>query len=206
MKIPTRFFARVQDLAIQHKAKIWNEAELVTELLTVVDNDARRRDEVRTPLFDEETQHHLFLRDVALWRGADKKFRLIDQQPPDSVAQARAFVSTHTDGMVCCFCRLAEKQVELVKMGHAHIHRQCRRAWFRWVRAAIRENPLGKPHWSDVLGIDRRTAGTKEINAAYKRAAQKAHPDKRGGSAERMQQLNQARDEALASPQARESA
>jgi curved DNA-binding protein CbpA len=54
-----------------------------------------------------------------------------------------------------------------------------------------------------VLGIDRRSAGAAEIKTAYKRAAQKAHPDKKGGSNQKMKELNHARDEALASAQAR---
>lgn len=191
----------LQNLAIRYKAKIWVEADLIAAV-----GGNQVQEAFRYALHDSQVQRDLFLRDVALWRGADKKFRLIDQQPPDSIEQAGAFVSTRTDGSVCCFCRLADQEVELVNLGHARIHPQCRRAWFRWVRVAIRQKPASAPHWSEVLGIDRRTAGRKEITAAYKRAAQKAHPDKKGGSAERMQQLNWARDEALASPQAQESA
>lgn len=182
---------RIQDLAIRHKAKIWSEADL----LEAVGEEAQRT------LNDAQAQRELFLRDVALWRGFDKKFRIIDQQPPDSKAQAKSFVQTRSDGRVCSFCRLADEPIEFVGLGPYFIHPQCRRAWFRWVRAAIRDNLDQSAHWSEVLGIDRRTAGAAEIKAAYKRAAQKAHPDK-GGSATAMQQLNQARNEALASPQA----
>lgn len=184
---------RIQGLAIQHKASIWCEADLMAAL---------GGESARQTLYDAGARRELYLRDVALWRGANKKWRLIDQQPPDSGEQAALFLSTKTDGLVCSFCRLDDEQVEFLKHGHYFLHPMCRRAWFRWVRAAIRQPRIEVPHWSEVLGIDRRTASKKEITAAYKRAAQRAHPDKKGGSTEIMTQLNQARDEALASPQA----
>jgi curved DNA-binding protein CbpA len=40
------------------------------------------------------------------------------------------------------------------------------------------------------------TASRDDINTAYRRLASEAHPDK-GGSAERMAEINRARDEAL---------
>jgi hypothetical protein len=54
--------------------------------------------------------------------------------------------------------------------------------------------PAGK-QWHEVLGVE-PTASRDDINAAYRRLASEAHPDK-GGSAERMAEVNRARDEAL---------
>lgn len=186
---------RIQGMAIEHKASIWGEAELLSKL------DHQNPDSVRPFLYRKDVQNELYLRDVALWRGANKKWRLVDQQPPDSKEQAFTFVTTKTDGHVCAFCRLEDEQVELLKHGSYFLHAMCRRAWFRWTRAALRQRRVEAAHWSDVLQIDRRTASKKEITAAYKRAAQKAHPDK-GGSTEQMTELNRARDAALASAQA----
>lgn len=53
-----------------------------------------------------------------------------------------------------------------------------------------------------TLGID-RNADAETIKAAYRRAAQAAHPDREGGSQERMQAINEAY-RVLSDPQARE--
>lgn len=57
--------------------------------------------------------------------------------------------------------------------------------------------PSGRRDWWTVLGLD-ATASADEIRDAYRRQASAAHPDKPGGSAERMAELNRARDEGLA--------
>jgi hypothetical protein len=49
--------------------------------------------------------------------------------------------------------------------------------------------------WHEVLGVA-RTASLKEIHAAYKQRATKAHPDL-GGSKDAMTELNAAREDAL---------
>lgn len=54
--------------------------------------------------------------------------------------------------------------------------------------------PAGK-QWHELLGVA-PTASRDDINTAYRRLASEAHPDK-GGSAERMAEINKARDEAL---------
>lgn len=55
--------------------------------------------------------------------------------------------------------------------------------------------PAGKQWW-DVLGVPH--GATKDaIQAAYRKLASEAHPDK-GGTAERMAEINRARDEGLA--------
>jgi hypothetical protein len=55
--------------------------------------------------------------------------------------------------------------------------------------------PAGK-HWSEILGVQ-QSATTAEIEAAHRLLATKHHPDKPGGSAERMSEINAARDAAL---------
>jgi hypothetical protein len=52
-------------------------------------------------------------------------------------------------------------------------------------------------HWRQVLGIDANDAPTRnDVEAAYRAAAKRAHPDL-GGSSEAMAEVNQARTEAL---------
>lgn len=51
------------------------------------------------------------------------------------------------------------------------------------------------PHWSEILGIP-RSASRAEIETAFKRLAGEHHPD-RGGSHERMSEINTARARAL---------
>lgn len=55
---------------------------------------------------------------------------------------------------------------------------------------------MARPWW-EVLGVA-RDANRDQINTAYRRLASEAHPDK-GGTAERMAEINRARDEGLAS-------
>jgi hypothetical protein len=59
--------------------------------------------------------------------------------------------------------------------------------------------PDGAKPWREVLGLTGPVTA-KEIDAAYRERAAKAHPDK-GGSAEAMQALNRARQEAKAAIQ-----
>lgn len=62
--------------------------------------------------------------------------------------------------------------------------------------AALPE-PGKSKHWRDVLGLHpASTQNADSVNAAYRRLATTAHPD-RGGSNEAMAELNRARDDAL---------
>ncbi|WP_158669942.1 J domain-containing protein [Bradyrhizobium guangdongense] len=57
--------------------------------------------------------------------------------------------------------------------------------------------PKGK-HWRDILEIGSNNSVTKgAIEGNYKRLAQAYHPDREGGSIEKMAELNAARDAAL---------
>jgi hypothetical protein len=57
--------------------------------------------------------------------------------------------------------------------------------------------PAGK-HWSDVLGLSlERLPKAGEVEQAYRQLASKAHPDKPGGSNDKMAELNAARSDAL---------
>ncbi len=57
--------------------------------------------------------------------------------------------------------------------------------------------PAPKPWW-ELLGLANVNATRDEINSAYRRASQAAHPDRPGGSHDRMAAVNAARDEGLA--------
>lgn len=55
--------------------------------------------------------------------------------------------------------------------------------------------------WREVLGIPLDVIVTpSHINSAWRELARIHHPDKSGGSTERMAEINRARDEALADP------
>jgi hypothetical protein len=56
--------------------------------------------------------------------------------------------------------------------------------------------PGAKREWWEVLGVD-RSATREAINSAYRVLASKYHPDKPGGSHEKMAELNQAKEAAL---------
>lgn len=56
--------------------------------------------------------------------------------------------------------------------------------------------PPGRKPWREVLGLPPGPLTKPDIVGAYRRAAEKAHPDK-GGSHEAMSALNAARDEGL---------
>ena len=53
-----------------------------------------------------------------------------------------------------------------------------------------------KRHWRDVLGVGNAPVDAASVRAAYRMLAMTHHPDK-GGNAEKMAELNAARDEAL---------
>jgi len=56
--------------------------------------------------------------------------------------------------------------------------------------------PGSTTSWRDVFGFGSLPATKADVDAVYRRLASAAHPDK-GGSHERMSELNRARDEAL---------
>lgn len=57
--------------------------------------------------------------------------------------------------------------------------------------------PAAKRHWREVLELgDGSIVCASQIDAAYRRLASTHHPDKPGGSADRMAELNTARNEA----------
>jgi len=55
--------------------------------------------------------------------------------------------------------------------------------------------PAGK-HWTDVLALP-RDCSREDVKAAYRRLASQHHPDKPGGSHEKMAELNLAQQQAL---------
>lgn len=79
-----------------------------------------------------------------------------------------------------------------MRHGGLNIVRQTFRAF-----AALPAPPGSKPkrHWSSVLGVP-RSASLDDIERAYREKAVSVHPDKPTGSAEKMSELNAARDEA----------
>jgi hypothetical protein len=56
--------------------------------------------------------------------------------------------------------------------------------------------PAPDPWWKR-LGLSGPTRSREEINAAYRKASSAAHPDRPGGSHDRMSDVNAARDEGL---------
>lgn len=56
--------------------------------------------------------------------------------------------------------------------------------------------PGAKREWWEVLGVPRNSR-REDVRAAYRRLASTAHPDRPGGSHERMAELNAAQDAAL---------
>jgi hypothetical protein len=55
--------------------------------------------------------------------------------------------------------------------------------------------PPGRKSWRDVLKLTHANVSATEVDAAYRKLAEQAHPDK-GGTHERMSELNAARKEA----------
>lgn len=62
--------------------------------------------------------------------------------------------------------------------------------------SAFEALPAPDPWWK-MLGLTGPTRSKQEINEAYRKASGAAHPDRPGGSHDRMAQVNAARDEAL---------
>lgn len=56
--------------------------------------------------------------------------------------------------------------------------------------------PSNKKNWWEVLGLT-SSASQSEIKDAYRKLASQYHPDREGGSATKMAELNQARDEGI---------
>lgn len=58
--------------------------------------------------------------------------------------------------------------------------------------------PPGQKSWREVLGLDTGPITVGDVDRAYRDLAAQAHPDRPGGSTERMAELNRARAEAKA--------
>jgi hypothetical protein len=58
--------------------------------------------------------------------------------------------------------------------------------------------PPGKKSWREILKITATNVSLTDVDEAYRRQAASAHPDKPGGSTEKMTELNRARAEAKA--------
>lgn len=93
--------------------------------------------------------------------------------------------------------RAADNMVAIAK------HIEALRGMDRWGVGSIEQAFAGyqalpaPEQWFQVLGV--RASATKvEVDAAFKRLAMEAHPDKQGGSHAKMQRLNDARDRAYA--------
>lgn len=57
--------------------------------------------------------------------------------------------------------------------------------------------PGAKREWWEVLGLNRSACTRDDIRVAYRQLASLHHPDKPGGSHERMAELNAAQEAAL---------
>lgn len=191
--------AQLQATAINHKVWVGDIDELVK---VIADNipGVDHHNIVRAA-HSKEMQQELLNRDVALWRGANYRFRLIDQSVPDSPDAALTFVRARVEGgvHVCRFCGLADDPTELVHGTQLYgLHALCRRAWYRANRIAMSatRGAVTAKSWWQVLGLEHPNASTPEIEKAYKLAAQRCHPDKHGGDGSMMAALNAAKAEA----------
>lgn len=199
----------LQAVAVEWHAWAGTPAELAE--LVVAHITGTPLPEIISGLHCVDLQRELFLsRDTGLWRAQpDGEMRLIDYSPPDSIQHAVAFANrAPVQGMACRFCALPDSTLELITEDYggvnhrrAFIHPRCRRAsliWASWARAGRTETQRKEPQqWWQILGLDTPNATDEKIEAAFKRAAAAAHPDRAGGSAELMQRINRAREEAL---------
>jgi hypothetical protein len=189
--------AQLQAAAINHK--VWvGDIEALVKLIADKIPGVEHHDIVRAA-HSREMQQELLARDCAFWRGANYKFRLIDQSVPDNPSAALAFIRARVDGgpSVCRFCGLKDDAHEIQHGTQLYgLHLLCRRAWYRANRIAMnatRGTTAVSRSWWQVLELDRPNVSAVEIAAAYKRLAQKHHPDK-GGDPEMMRAINEARD------------
>ncbi|WP_259672221.1 J domain-containing protein [Rhizobium sp. NLR22b] len=71
------------------------------------------------------------------------------------------------------------------------------RATFTSFAALPAPGAASKRTWRDILGFDPGKVTREQVDAAYRQASKKAHPDAPSGSHDAMAELNRAREEAL---------
>jgi len=142
------FVAHVQAVAVKHRRWIGEHEELRALLQASVGPKGDPELVSYTdPRLQAELQTH---RDVALWQGSDRRFRLISLQSPKSVAAAVIHAENDPGPDTCRFCLINEArtplELEMVKDGagspinNVKVHPRCRLAWRRVERIAM-QNP-----------------------------------------------------------------
>lgn len=130
------FVGHVQSVALDHRR--WRgPRETLREL--VAESLGKKTDPEFVSFNDGRLQSELMRRDIAMWMGSDREFRLIDLRLPGSI-EAAVMHAEHAAGEnVCRFCLIAEYttplelEQELDHRRHpvygSKIHPHCRRAW-----------------------------------------------------------------------------
>ena len=121
------------------------------------------------------------------------------QREPDDTGVAVYFRLNGKDMALACdrWDRAADNIAALAK------HIEAMRGMDRWgvgtaaqAFAGYEALPAPDPWWK-TLGLSGPTRSEREIREAYRRASTNAHPDRPGGSHDRMAAVNAARDEGL---------
>lgn len=122
-----------------------------------------------------------------------------DRAPPADPGVAIYFKLKGRDIALACdkWDRVPDNVIALAK------HIEAMRGMDRWGVGSVEQAfrgyealPAPDPWWV-TLGLDGPTRSREEISAAYRRVSSLAHPDRPGGSHDRMARVNAARDEAL---------
>lgn len=133
----------IQSIAISHSAWRGTTDALANSLMLAMECEfsQHRVEEIRRLLYSQPLQAALAGRDIALWVGADKLMRLVDQSP--SSRKAAILRTQHHPGPKACrFCLILEAarlQPELEPERDARdeivagssVHKQCAAAWRR---------------------------------------------------------------------------
>jgi hypothetical protein len=122
-----------------------------------------------------------------------------NQAEPSDPAAAVYFQLGGKDIALACdkWDRVADNIAAIAK------HIEAMRGMDRWGVGTARQafagyEALPAPKaWWEILGLSGPRASKDEVAAAYRRASQEAHPDRPGGSHDRMAAVNAARDEAM---------